>query len=509
MQIPYEVTPRRDTGLFNAKLGIWLFLASEVMLFGGLFSAYVFLRAGVREGIDIPWPNGTDVHGYSFASGEFGVWIGFLNTLVLIASSVLVVMAWASLKTGNWRKFQLYMWGVLISAGIFMVNKGYEYNQKFKHFGVRLVDGTLVDGYLVHDEEHGHNGERITFNASTIEFALSRSNKERVSTYFLDGRFFEKNPDATITLTKFKAEEKDGKFGFEPDGETEALPFSEVEGKLLEMEKLLKNEAESFVAAERKRIKEEAAATPASERAPGWANELRKKIAGVSPLDRPVVTGTLSAPIEFQLKAKDIINRRYQADSIPLFGGNFLKGELVEDMVDLEVHTLDFQMTRNDQESMAWALLGNEEKAYRDGYHHYHEERYKEFSKWVAKGGQIPNDKLRLWKHIHPYKESGGEDPHHTYPIVSIPRDQIRFMSNHGPAFGPYFAIYFTMTGLHGLHVICGAVVLAYFLFFGKKMYDSGERGREHLANRVEVGGLFWHFVDLVWIFLFPIMYLM
>ncbi len=46
MQIPYEVSARPDTGLYNAKLGIWLFLASEVMLFGGLFSAYIFLRIG-------------------------------------------------------------------------------------------------------------------------------------------------------------------------------------------------------------------------------------------------------------------------------------------------------------------------------------------------------------------------------------------------------------------------------------------------------------------------------
>src|SRR5437867_11774529 len=44
MEIPYTVTARPDTGLWNAKVGIWLFLASEVMLFGGLFSAYVFLR---------------------------------------------------------------------------------------------------------------------------------------------------------------------------------------------------------------------------------------------------------------------------------------------------------------------------------------------------------------------------------------------------------------------------------------------------------------------------------
>ena len=44
MKIPYNEELRPDTGLYNAKLGIWLFLASEVMLFGGLFSAYIMLR---------------------------------------------------------------------------------------------------------------------------------------------------------------------------------------------------------------------------------------------------------------------------------------------------------------------------------------------------------------------------------------------------------------------------------------------------------------------------------
>ena len=46
MEIPYNVELRKDTGLYNSKLGIWLFLASEVMLFGGLFSAYILLRTG-------------------------------------------------------------------------------------------------------------------------------------------------------------------------------------------------------------------------------------------------------------------------------------------------------------------------------------------------------------------------------------------------------------------------------------------------------------------------------
>jgi len=46
MEIPYAVKPRPDTGLYNAKVGIWLFLASEVMLFGALFSSYILLRVG-------------------------------------------------------------------------------------------------------------------------------------------------------------------------------------------------------------------------------------------------------------------------------------------------------------------------------------------------------------------------------------------------------------------------------------------------------------------------------
>jgi hypothetical protein len=100
-----------------------------------------------------------------------------------------------------------------------------------------------------------------------------------------------------------------------------------------------------------------------------------------------------------------------------------------------------------------------------------------------------------------------GREAKETFPEhFSLPREQVRFASKFTPAWNTYYAIYFAITGLHGLHVIGGALVLAYYLFFGRKMYDSNP---EWLANRVEVGGLFWHFVDLVWIFVFPIFYLM
>ena len=88
MNIPYTVEERPDTGLTNGKLGIWLFLASEVMLFGALFSTYIILRVGAPE-----WPH-----------GELNVWLGMVNTFILIGSSVTMVMAWASLKMNDWGK---------------------------------------------------------------------------------------------------------------------------------------------------------------------------------------------------------------------------------------------------------------------------------------------------------------------------------------------------------------------------------------------------------------------
>ncbi|MEX2088818.1 MAG: cytochrome c oxidase subunit 3, partial [Bacteroidota bacterium] len=74
------------------------------------------------------------------------------------------------------------------------------------------------------------------------------------------------------------------------------------------------------------------------------------------------------------------------------------------------------------------------------------------------------------------------------------------------PGDSTFLAIYFTLTGLHGLHVIGGMIVNGYFWGPGSKMW---EREPERFTNRIEVAGLYWHFVDLVWIFLFPVLYLL
>lgn len=66
-----------------------------------------------------------------------------------------------------------------------------------------------------------------------------------------------------------------------------------------------------------------------------------------------------------------------------------------------------------------------------------------------------------------------------------------------------FFSVYFVLTGLHGIHVIGGIVVLAW-------IYMRARRGdfTENYYTPVECTGLYWHFVDLVWIYLFPLLYL-
>lgn len=274
MEIPYTVQPREDTGLYNAKLGIWLFLASEVMLFGALFSAYILLRVGALPGT---WPHGL-----------LNVPLGTVNTLVLICSSVTVVMAWASLKMNRFKHFKIYQGITVACALIFLVIKTFEYNDKFTHYEVRLNDGTILDGHMVEQTQ------------THIKLHLSEHGRTP--------------PEGAVA-------------------------------------------------------------------APG------------------------GAPAEAEHGASG---------------------------------------------------------------------------------------------------DAAHEEGHHEE--VTVPRGDIAKMQNYGPWFNTYMAIYFTLTGLHALHVIGGALVIAFLWGPGAKMWKTEP---ERFVNRIEVSGLFWHFVDLVWIFLFPVLYLL
>jgi heme/copper-type cytochrome/quinol oxidase subunit 3 len=135
LNIPYILEERPDTGLTNSKLGIWVFLASEIMLFGGLFSAYVFLRIAAPEGDFDYWGSKLSVPKATF------------NTLVLILSSVTMVMAWASLKLKQYDKYKMYLGVTILCALAFLFVKYFEYTGKFHH-GIYPSSSTFMGIYF-------------------------------------------------------------------------------------------------------------------------------------------------------------------------------------------------------------------------------------------------------------------------------------------------------------------------------------------------------------------------
>jgi cytochrome c oxidase subunit 3 len=267
MDIPYTVAPRPDTGLFNAKVGIWLFLASEVMLFGALFSSYILLRVGAEPGA---WPHGL-----------LNIPLGATNTIVLIVSSITVVMAWASLKMKDFAKFKLFQTITLLCAVAFLGIKSYEYHDKFSHYEVQLNEAKTENGQVLN---------------------------------VVDGHMIENDAEKVV-----------------------------IHGHYL-------NKAEA-------------------------------------------------AKVTHAWQERAIVNEE-----------------------------------------------------------------------------------------------------------ITIPKSNIKYMENYGPWHSTYMAIYFTLTGLHALHVIGGALVIGFIWGPGAGMWKTDP---ERYTNRVEISGLFWHFVDLVWIFLFPVLYLL
>jgi cytochrome c oxidase subunit 3 len=291
MEIPYTVTARPDTGLWNAKVGIWLFLASEVMLFGGLFSAYVFLLLDASPGA---WPHGL-----------LNVPVGTMNTAILIASSVTVVMAWASLKMRKFRAYWWYMLVTILCGVIFLAVKLiYEWPQKFEHFGAFIKKEAL----------------------------------EKYEPYLGNHHLAEKG----------------------------LAPRTEISGHLHNHEALHDENVKEYEIA-------------------------------LDPVNADPTNPNMDRPHFLYVPATD--------------------------------------------------------------------------------------------------------------KIATIEKADVEYANMFLPKHSAYFASYFTITGLHGLHVLGGVIVFTYlWLPVGTKLY---KRNPEHLANRVEVAGLFWHFVDLVWIFVFPLFYLL
>jgi len=97
--------------------------------------------------------------------------------------------------------------------------------------------------------------------------------------------------------------------------------------------------------------------------------------------------------------------------------------------------------------------------------------------------------------------QEGDHDPHKLH-LVHVPEGTTEHQMVKRVEL--FYWIYFAMTGMHALHMIIGAGLLTYLIIFSlKRRFDP------EYHSPVEVIGLYWHFVDIVWIFLFPLLYLL
>jgi len=122
----------RETG----KLGMWIFLFTELFLFGGLFLVYAVFRAKYSA----------DFHA---AAAELNALIGTLNTVFLLTSSMTVAMSLTAMQKNNRNLALFLVFVTLLLAALFMMNKYFEWSHKF-HF--KLYPGSEVLKNLPHGE---------------------------------------------------------------------------------------------------------------------------------------------------------------------------------------------------------------------------------------------------------------------------------------------------------------------------------------------------------------------
>jgi len=140
----------------HSKLAIWLFLVTEIMFFTALIGTYAILRHGTPTASPgFKWPTPHQVH--------LVEWIGALNTFVLIASSLTVVLAHYAATKHDFKKATMYIGVTLALGAVFLVIKAIEYKSKFDHdilpgrigeqVDVKITDEAMLDRAALRDRQ--------------------------------------------------------------------------------------------------------------------------------------------------------------------------------------------------------------------------------------------------------------------------------------------------------------------------------------------------------------------
>jgi cytochrome c oxidase subunit III len=368
--------------LESGKMGVWLFLVTEILFFAGLFCAYTIYRAQHPEV-------------FYWAHFYLDTTWGAVNTVVLIFSSFTAAWAVRNAQLGQKKLLQINIIITMICACIFMVVKYVEYSHKFH-------DGLLPARHFEPAHEVWETPD-----------------------------FKKKHPESAAAAERIVA-------GLAARKNVQAAVSDEIVG-----------------------AREGLALVPV-------ANEGDAKVdATLAPTSEGPVTGKAPAPPAMGEKAA--VTEETAADST----------SAAEDVMPT---TLAQEAQAADKEEESDGAVA-------------------EKSAPKAKPQEILSDEAWLQRQISAMSPAERR-PLQMAGVIRSPADGPLEFARPAKA-GVFFSIYFFMTGLHGFHVLVGIGLWVWMLFIAKRR----QMGAKYFGP-IEFTALYWHLVDLIWIYLFPMLYL-
>lgn len=384
-------TPALKMGLPipNGKLGLWLFLGTEIMFFTAFIGAYIVLYFGSPG-----WPTDSNVT-------HIKIWAGALNTFVLLTSSYFVVVAHEAMAAGKYQRAWNFLALTFICAIFFLGIKGVEYYGKFQH---RILPGQI--------------------------------------------------PESSLRSVQMLRDD----WLKQSDRELDKL----IPGTELPHEKQAKLQEELGTLEE----------SPRKESLQNWLGLYEAYTQFRDDVSKNNLTLPAAEARLFELRHSGVFT----------IGGTERTGVLIS-QAEL-AHTGEHQ---NGHTSSKGAAKQGDHK-----------------EETIASVLAIPD--LKPGQDAFRGEGSTWEiiDAKSVTAVKYRYRDQLGSLEVRQPiVYGNLFAsTYFLMTGFHAIHVIVGIILFVVVLL-------QGSRLNERWSNYVENSGLYWHFVDLVWIFLFPLLYIL
>ena len=462
----------------NGKVILWLFLSTEIMFFAGLIGTYIVLRFGAPAGT---WPGPHDVHVVEK--------LGAFNTFVLICSSLSIVLAMEAAKSNKAKLAKIWFSTTFALACVFLGVKAVEYTSKFQHGIYPQKPRSLIyekaDIYYVSAVRTQLSEQVVKWQTEGAELMAAQNSVQDLQT------------EQTTGNERVSALE--GNSHRSPEENAELTALNE---RLPEVASELRT-AESTVASLSGGSEQRTARLAVAERILNgfvrWAELTAAK--NDDPVKRQAAMEILAYQIYplhrdahlvdhyLQTENKD---RREEAD------------KLVADKAGLVGQatpaTLEALAALNESLAAggappAPANLTAEESAALDRIAGI-DQRLKQIrEREEALDELFPvsyEDSEHTFMHTgHAGHEGEWHGLNDNFKWLKLPMKI--------PSGNMWASTYFLLTGFHALHVVVGLIVFACIM---PLKLDASR------ANMIENTGLYWHFVDLVWIFLFPLLYL-